>query len=244
MLPNIAYFHPQIVHFVIALLVVGVIFRIVSLTGRLKWTDPAATALILAGTLAAVLAVKSGDEAHGPAERVPGAMPLVYEHEEWGERARNLFLLIAVLEIASQALKGSERRRIGKGVAIASAVLGLGGLYVLYETGEHGGQIVYEYAGGAGTRSGDPEHVENLLAAGLYHQTALALKEGRLDEVGRLLPELVMRRPDDMRVRTLQADVHLARGHRDSALVMFEGLMRDFPERADRFKVRADSLRP
>lgn len=243
-MPDIAIYHPQIVHFVIALLVVGVILRLVSLTGRLKWTDPAATALILAGTLAAVFAVSSGEQAHGPAERVPGAGHAVEEHEEWGERTRNLFLLIAALEIATQALKASGRRRIGMGTAVASGIIGLAGLFFLYETGEHGGEIVYKYAGGAGTRSGDPKDVENLLVAGLYHQTALALKEKRVEEVDQLLPQLVARRPDDMRVRTLQADVHLMKGHKDSALVLFEGLMRDFPERAARFKARADSLQP
>ena len=242
-MPDIAIFHPQIVHFVIALLVVGVIMRLVSLTGRLKWTDPAATSLILIGTVAAVFAVWSGEQAHGPAERVPGAGDAVENHEQWGERTRNLFLIIAVLEIASQALKGSNRRGIGKGVAAASGVLGLLGLFLLYETGEHGGEIVYEYAGGAGTRSGDPAHVENLLVAGLYHQTALALKDKRQDEIDRLLPELVQRRPNDMRVRTLQADVYLLKGQRDSALTLFEGLARDFPERSARFKARADSLR-
>ena len=242
MLPDLAIYHPQIVHFVIALLFVGVIFRVISLTGRLKWTDPAATALILIGTVAAVLAVSSGDSAHGPAERVPGAGEAVEEHEEWGERARNLFLLIAVLEIATQALKASARRGIGKGVAVASAVIGVAGLYVLYEAAEHGGEIVYVYAGGPGTRSGDPKDVENLLVAGLYHQTALAVKNNDRDEVNRLMPELVRRRPADMRVRTLQADAHLMMGNKDSALIVLDQLVRDFPERT-RLKARADSLR-
>jgi uncharacterized membrane protein len=242
MLPDLAIYHPQIVHFVIGLLFVGVFFRIISLTGRIKWTDPAATALILAGTLAAVLAVSSGDSAHGPAERVPGAGETVEEHEEWGERTRNLFLLIAALEIASQVLRASDRRGLGKGLAAASAVLGLGGLFLLYETGEHGGQIVYEYAGGAGTRSGDPAHVENLLVAGLYHQTALAVREKRSDEVTRLLPELVRRRPTDMRVRSLQADAYVLMGQRDSALTILDALIREFPERT-RLKAKADSLR-
>lgn len=242
-MPDIAIFHPQIVHFVIALLFVGVILRVISLTGRLKWTDPAATALILIGTVAAVLAVSSGDQAHGPAERVPGAGETVEEHEEWGVRTRNLFLLVAVLEIATQALKASGRRGIGKGVAVASAVIGLGGLYFLYETGEHGGEIVYAYAGGAGTRSGDPAHVENLLLAGLYHKSALAIKNEDREELNRLMPELVRRSPDDMRVRALQADAYIMLGQPDSAALILDGLARDFPRRAARFKAKADSLR-
>ena len=40
-------FHPQVVHFAIALLIVGVLFRIVSLLGRPAWVGPAAAALLL-----------------------------------------------------------------------------------------------------------------------------------------------------------------------------------------------------
>ena len=99
MFPDIGVFHPQIVHFVIALLMVGVVFRLISLTGKAQFTGAAALTLILIGTGAAVLAVKSGEDAHGPAERVPGARDAVGEHEEWGERTRNLFLVVAALEL-------------------------------------------------------------------------------------------------------------------------------------------------
>ena len=72
---SLAALHPQIVHFVIALLFVGVVLRCVSLTGRAPFTGPAARVLLLVGTGAAVLAVQSGTAAHGPVERVPGRAP-------------------------------------------------------------------------------------------------------------------------------------------------------------------------
>lgn len=81
-MPNIGAFHPQIVHVVVALLIVGVVFRLVSLTGRLTFTGPAAATLILLGTLAAVAAVQSGTPAHGGVERIPGARAAVQAHEE------------------------------------------------------------------------------------------------------------------------------------------------------------------
>jgi uncharacterized membrane protein len=204
-MPDIAMYHPQIVHFVVALLMVGVVFRLISFTGRLKFTDHAATTLILIGTVAAVFAVTSGDQAHGPPERIPGARDAVENHEEWGERTRNLFIIVALLEIATQVLRGSARKRAATVTAVASAVVGLAGLFVLYEAAEHGGEIVYEYAGGAGTRSGDPAHVENLLVAGLYHQAAIAIREKRADEAARLIAELELRRPNDRSVQRLKA---------------------------------------
>ena len=131
---SLAPVHPQIVHVVIALLFAGALFRCIALTGRATFTGPAAAVLLPVGTLGAVLAVKSGTDAHGPVERVPGARAAVVEHEEWGERTRNIFLVVAALEIAA-LIPAAQRWR--KGVHLASAVVGLGGAFSLYETGEH-----------------------------------------------------------------------------------------------------------
>ena len=120
---SLAALHPQVVHFVIALLFAGVLARCVSLTGRAPFTGPAAAVLLLVGTGAAVLAVQSGTAAHGPVERVPGARAAVMQHEEWGERTRNIFLVVAALEIAALVPAVSRWR---KGVLAASALVGLG----------------------------------------------------------------------------------------------------------------------
>src|SRR6476620_9319105 len=103
-MPNIAQFHPQIVHFVIGLLIVGVAMRVVSLTGKLRFTIPAGLTLILIGTFAAWLAVRSGLDAHGPVERIPGARAAVQEHEEHGKRALQLFYVISAIELAGLAI--------------------------------------------------------------------------------------------------------------------------------------------
>ena len=159
-----ASYHPELVHFAVALLIVGVIFRLVSLAGRPAFAGPAALTLLAAGTVAAALSVYSGVAAHGPVERIPGARPAVVEHEEWGIRTRNVFIGVMILEMAALALWRSRRQRT---VYIASAALGVVGLACLYEAGEHGGKLVYAYAGGIGTRSGDPADVGRLLLAGL-----------------------------------------------------------------------------
>ena len=207
-MPNIGYWHPQIVHFVIALLVVGVIARLVSLTGRWAWTSPMATVLILIGTLGAVAAVKSGDDAHGPAERVPGARDAVVEHEEWGERTRNIFLAVLVLELGALALRG-PRARFQRWALAGAGVIGLGGLYSLYETGEHGGDVTYVYAGGVGIRSGDTADVGRLLLAGLYHQAMLDRRADRPAAAAELIEQMARRWPDDLTVRFLAAESRL-----------------------------------
>lgn len=203
-MPDIGFFHPQIVHFVVALLGAGVVGRWLWLTGRVAWAGPAATTLILAGTLAAVVAVKSGDDAHGPAERVPGARAAVVDHEEWGKRTRNLFLIVAAIEVGALALARREKAR--KVVLLLSALAGAAGLWVLYEAAEHGGVVVYAYAGGVGIRSGQPEDVGRLLTAGLYHQAMADRGAGRGEDAARLIDELARRHPDDVTVRLLVAE--------------------------------------
>lgn len=210
-MPNIAEFHPQIVHFVIALFFVGLAFRFVSFTGKLQWTGPAATALIVVSALASVAAVKSGDQAHGPAERVPGARDAVVEHEELGERARNVLLVVAGLELLGLAL--AKQRKLVHAVA---GVAGLAAGYFVYEAAEHGGEVVYSYAGGVGTRSGDPADVERLLIAGLYHQSRVAREAGRAEEAANLTEELARRMPDDPTVRFLAVESRL-RDRNDAA---------------------------
>lgn len=207
-MPNIGYWHPQIVHFVIALLVVGVIARLVSLTGRWAWTSPMATVLILVGTLGAVAAVRSGTDAHGPAERVPGARNAVIEHEEWGERTRNVFLVILAFELGALALRG-PRARFQKWAFVASGVIGLGGLFALYETGEHGGDLTYVYAGGVGIRSGDTADVGRLLLAGLYHQAMADRRAERHAAAAELIEQMARRWPDDLTIRFMAAESRL-----------------------------------
>jgi uncharacterized membrane protein len=197
------YYHPQLVHFAIALLVVGVAFRAVSLMGRPAFVAPAATTLLVAGTIAAWLAVQSGTAAHGPVERVPGARAAVVEHEEWGIWTRNVFLGVMALEAIALVLWRSPKRRF---VYSASTVVGLVGLLGLYQAAEHGGALVYAYAGGVGIRSGDPADVERLLLAGLYNQAQVERKAGRGNEAATLLTLAADRHPNDPEVQLAAAE--------------------------------------
>jgi uncharacterized membrane protein len=211
-----AAYHPQLVHFTIALLVLGVVLRVVSLGRRPAFVAPAATLLILLGTVAAVLAAKSGIDAHGPVERIPGARAAVVEHEEWGLRTRNIFLGVAALELAGLALWRSRRR---VWVHAAAALIGVTGLWTLYEAGEHGGELVYSYAGGVGIRSGDPDDVGRLLLAGLYHQAQQDRQRGRAADAAALVEHAVRRFPDDAEVQLLAAESLLLDRHDGTAAV-------------------------
>ena len=204
-MPSIASLHPQVVHFAIALLIVGVVFRLLSLTGRLAFTGPAATTLIVLGTVATVLAVQSGNDAHGPVERIPGVRPAVVDHEEWGIRARNIFLGVVALELLALALAGRMPKQ-AKVVAMGAAAIGLVGLAAIYEAGEHGGELVYNYAGGIGTRSGDPKDVGRLMVAGLYQQALLDRQANKGAEGAALIDLAAARFPENLELQLMSIE--------------------------------------
>lgn len=174
-------------------------------------TQVAALSLIF-GTIAAAAAVRSGNDAHGPVERIPGVRAAVMEHEEHAILARNIFFGVVALELLALAIaRKPERARLTRWVHLGSAVVGLVGAFQLFEAAEHGGDLVYSYAGGPGLRTGDPKDVERLLIAGLYNESRAERKAGRLAEAAALTDELARRMPTDpeaglLRVESLMLD--------------------------------------
>jgi len=206
-MPSLAQYHPQIVHLVVGFLLIGVAFRIISLTGKFKFTNHAATVLLILGTLAAAFAVKSGDDAHGPVERIPGTRALVIEHEELGEKTRNIFFVVIAVELLALGLAArTSTAGFTRWAQAASAVIGVWGGYQLYHTAEHGGELVYEYAGGPGLRTGNPQDVERLLLAGLHLQAQADRRAGNKEAAARLVDEMAMRYSSDTTVQFLKVE--------------------------------------
>jgi uncharacterized membrane protein len=206
-MPSFGSLHPIIVHFVIALGILGIVFRIASLLKPFAWASPAARVLIICAAVASVLATESGDAAHGTAERIPGVRSAVEEHEEAGDWARNLLVGLGLIEVAGFFVR--SREKLARGLAIASSVGGVAAGLAVYRVGDLGGELVYSYAGGVGTRTGDTTDVRRLLIAGLYHQARSARDAGRPDEAARLIEELARQTPDDPSATLLSAESQL-----------------------------------
>lgn len=240
-MPNLAALHPQVVHFVVALVVVGVLFRALGLVARASWLSPAAVALVGLGALASVVAVRSGIDAHGPVERVPGARPAVVAHEQWGERARNAVLLLLVVEAVAAALtaRNIAQARVAQ---IAAAVVGLATVGVLFRAGDLGGQLVYGYAGGVGIRSGDPADVNRTLIAAAYHQANLDRQAGKPLEAAALLDLVADRFPEQLELQIARAEAILAdRKDPNASLAKLDALQ--LPTSDTRMRVRAGVAR-
>jgi uncharacterized membrane protein len=211
-----APWHPIIVHFAIALVLAGIVFRLLSLAPRFASFNGAAAALLLAGTVAVLLAALSGDAAHEAVERVPNSGPAVREHEAWGERTRNVMVAVGLAEVLGLVL---ARRGWARTMAYTSAGLCLVAAFVLFEAGEHGGDLVYSYAGGVGIRSGKPEDVRRLTLAAAFHQAELDRKEGRPQDAASIVAEAAKRFPGDPSVQIMAAD-SLQRDSKDPAAAL------------------------
>ncbi len=193
-MPDIGFFHPHLVHFAIVFCGLGVAFRLASLTGRFPWTNPTAALLLIGGGIAAFLTAQSGIDAHGPVERIPGVAEAVTQHEDAGKWARNVFLGLGLVELIGLSIHQAKAVKV---LRIVAGVGGVVGLAVIYRAADFGGDLVYEYGGGPGIRSGDPEALTRLLVAGLYTRAMADRTAGDKDGAARLIDELRRRMPNE-----------------------------------------------
>ena len=221
-MPEIGVYHPQLVHFAIALCFIGVTFRLISLTGKAGWTNQAAAALLTTGAVVAFLTALSGQQAHGPVERIPGAAQAVQEHEDYGNNARTILVVVGLLELLAI---GVSNKNVVRGLKVASAVGAVVGAFVIFEAGEHGGALVYQYGGGPGIRRGDSADVTRLLVAGLYNRAIADRTAGDKDGAARLTDELGRRMPNDNGVKLAVIESRLKdRGDAAGALAALKAL--------------------
>jgi uncharacterized membrane protein len=153
--PNL---HPAIVHFPIAWLIAAVVVDVISLMlRRTAWSATTATALYAGGAISAVVTYLSGRRA-ASAVLIPGmAQPIMVDHWNWATATTIYFGVLAAIRLAAIV----RRRGVPVWLRATSAALGLGGLLLLFHTGEQGARLVYEHGVGVVPRS----HSDNKPAA-------------------------------------------------------------------------------
>ncbi|WP_239984818.1 DUF2231 domain-containing protein [Sporolactobacillus pectinivorans] len=129
--------HPLLVHFPIALLIVGTAFQIIAIWKK-DFFDRAALLLLSLGFLSGIIAYLSGD----------GAEQFAYSH--WGNSYRSLVhihkayatitLLLFGAAVALKIFNSLFKKRV---IAPAVLILCLAGSVTLTLTGHYGGEMVY-----------------------------------------------------------------------------------------------------
>tara|TARA_B100001123_G_scaffold331033_1_gene373162 strand:+ start:1088 stop:2167 length:1080 start_codon:yes stop_codon:yes gene_type:complete len=160
--PNI---HPIVVHFPIALLVVAVAVDLVGLFFRRNLSIRNTVSLLYCiGAASGMLAYFTGESAADAMLLPADVAPLVGEHHDWASRATWFFVFFASLRLAVSFILPQK-----KWIEIASFVLALGGIFMLYETAEHGALLVYRHGLGVQTITTDTfqEEANNRVSAAM-----------------------------------------------------------------------------
>ncbi len=140
---DLTHLHPMVVHFPIALLIVGFATDVAGLFIKREFLNQAGFYLLILGALGTMAALSSGELAgEGIAEY--GELGLAIErHEEAAELAGWLVGIAAAARIALVLLK----KHTGL-LKIAALVLFFAAVLAIARTGYYGGKLVYENAAG------------------------------------------------------------------------------------------------
>jgi len=142
--------HPAIVHFPIVLILLGTVAAIIAVFVR-RWHLPwIAAALLILGAIGGFAATWTGSQAEETIGELPESTEqILEEHEEWGERARNVAAFAAVLAVLAASL--GRFPLISRPTAFAVAMLALGASYCVAQAGHYGGLLVYKHGVGINT---------------------------------------------------------------------------------------------
>ena len=143
--------HPLIVHFPIALLLIVPILIIIGIISAKH--GPAflfsAFVLMVLGTVAAFVAVSTGNEAGELAERMNNVEKVLEHHEELAETTRNVFsaltIIFAVMIFAPKLLKKELSRKVMAPLLLAFLIFYGAGTVILINTAHEGGRLVHEF---------------------------------------------------------------------------------------------------
>ncbi len=137
------HLHPMIVHFPIALIIVGFLAELTSFFIKKEFLSTAAFYLLILGTLGVVAAYFTGQYAGDGIVEVGALKQALETHEDAAELTLWIMILAAMARIAIVILK--KYHGAYKGLAF---VLFLFGVAAIARTGFYGGELVYKHAAG------------------------------------------------------------------------------------------------
>ena len=154
----LAGLHPKIVHFPIVFLVCYVVLEIISAFTKKEVFAKAAHITLFLGVLTAFLAVLTGHQAEEIASKWDDAGAIIPfkaigEHEDFADLTMWYFFGLLVVRTLLVL-----KKKFTINVKYLFVVLALVGSYFIYETGEHGGKLVYKYGVGTELKKSEIEN--------------------------------------------------------------------------------------
>jgi uncharacterized membrane protein len=141
----LAEFHPRVVHFPIALLLTYVLFEVLGAVTKRDFLLKSAHLILLLGVIAAFVAAQTGERAEMAFDYWnKEASALMEVHEQYANIT--VWYFTALLVIRTFLV---FKKKFTNVFRYSFMVLALIGAYFVYQTGDHGGRMVYEH--GIGT---------------------------------------------------------------------------------------------
>ncbi|MAT59390.1 MAG: hypothetical protein CMF23_15565 [Ignavibacteriae bacterium] len=142
--PNI---HPLIVHFPIVFLISALFFDAAGLIFKKSvWLEKSAMILYAIGTLAIVITYFTGRSAADGLNIPAKVIPSVTDHADWAEITMWFFIIFSIVRLTI----GLFLKSVNRTIVIVVVIIGLVGIYPLFQTGEHGAKLVFGYGLGTG----------------------------------------------------------------------------------------------
>lgn len=138
-----SHLHPMIIHFPIALLLIGFLADIIGVIFKKEFFTKAGFYLLILGTIGVIAAYISGNIA-GEGVEEAGTLKQALENHEHAAQL-SLWLMVATAVVRLTIVIAKKYAGIFKYAALA---LFLAGVLSIVRTGYYGGELVYKHAAG------------------------------------------------------------------------------------------------
>lgn len=227
--PNI---HPTIVHFPLALLFIAALMDAISLFLPEKWWNERISTLLYGiGTLSVLFTYLTGRSAADTVFMPAETQTVLNQHADWAWFTLWFFGLYLLLRILFHYLSLWSRTDI----RIVVLITVLPGLFLLYQTGDHGAKMVFGYGVGTGQLISQKQAEDQSLADSLaaVNKTTFRVKENGdwVWEIGpygvnTLLDRFTWQKgsAEDLQPTVIESgDNYLLRVRPDSSVYLFTG---------------------
>lgn len=143
--------HPAVVHFPIALLLLGAVVAVAAAFAP-RWRLPLiATVLLALGAIGSVVATQTGESQGEMVGETPAIETVLDQHEAWAERTQTAAIVATLFAVA--ALCTTRWPVAARGLGIVTAAGALLVTWCVIQTGHYGGQLVYRHGAGVNLTS-------------------------------------------------------------------------------------------
>lgn len=140
---DITFIHPMVVHFPIALLIIGFLADAIGVIFKKDFFSKAGFYLLILGTIGVIAAYITGENAGEKVEEIAAVEQAFEVHEEAAKTTLILALITAVVRIIFVSLK-----KYSGAFKWLTLVLFLFTVISIFNTGHKGGTLVYNYGAG------------------------------------------------------------------------------------------------